>query len=236
MARKLKRPAKKADASDEFVSILDRARDVFLENWRVLAPALVVAVVIIIGVLLWTRNLQRKETQASILLSQGITALKNADGSSGGEASSSYDEALGILTTLVEEYGSTESGELGLLLAGKCLSRLKRYGEAVKQYEEFLDVSKNKQLYRSLALQGLGFAYENEEDYDKAVACFSELAEMDGSFLRGESILALARIHEQRGQREKALQAYRDFLASYPDSTESHRIQRRVALLEKHSR
>ena len=236
MARKLKKPAKKTEAPDEFVSILDRVRDVFLKNWRIFAPAIVVVVMIIIGVLLWARNLQRKETHASLLLSQGVTALKDADGLSEGETGSSYDEALETLTTLVEEYGSTESGELGLFLVGKCLSRLKKYGEAVKRYEEFLEVSENKQLYRSLALQSLGFAYENEKDYDKAVACFSELAEMEGNFLRGESILALARIHEQKGQREEALQAYRDFLASYPDSTESHRIQRRVALLEKHSR
>jgi len=233
MAKKLKRPTTKTEGSEELISVFDRVRMVFIENWRLFTVGFVLLVMIIVGVLLWIRNQERKETHASFVLSQGITALKDADGLTGEEANSSYDEALTILRNLVEQYGSTESGKLGLFFVGKCLSRLKRYGEATRQYEEFLSTNKNNQLYRALAIQSLGFAYENEKDYAKALTCLSELAEMEGSFLRGESILALARIHEEMGQKEKALGAYRDFLTYYPDSTESNRIQRRVALLEK---
>ena len=232
MAKKVKRPAKKEEGTEEFVSLFDRARLGFIENWRLFTIGFVVLGLIVVMVLLWLGNLERKEKHASFLLSQGVTKLKEADGLTGEEAGTAYGEALKTLSNLVEEYGSTESGELGLLYRGKCLSRLNRYGEAIQQYEEFLSADKSNQLYRSLALQSLGSAYQNGKDYQKALACFRELTEMEGNFLRGESILAQARIYEEMGQQQQALEAYRDFLTQYPDSPESNRIQRRVALIE----
>ena len=240
MAKKLKRPTKipvkKVREPDEFVTAFDRARKGFIENWRLFAIGFVLLILVFVVVVLWMRNLERKEEHASFLLSQGITKLKEADGLRGEEASSAYNETLTVLRNLVEEYGSTESGELGLLYLGKCLSRLKRYGEAIQEYEKFLSMASSNQLYRSLVLRSLGFAYKNEKDYEKALACFRELAQMEGSFLRAEPILALGRVYEEMGQREQALEAYRDFLNQYPDSTESSRIQRRVALLERQVR
>lgn len=233
MPKKLKRPAKKIEEADEFISTFARARKGFIENWRLFAIGFVLLVLIVVVVVLWMRTLEQNEKHASFLLSQGVTKLKEADGLTGEEAGDTYNEALGVLRNLIEEYGSTESGELGFFYLGKCLSRLKRYGEATQQYEKFLSMDRNNQLYHSLALRSLGFAYQNEKDYEKALACFRELTQMEGSFLRGESILALARIYEEMGQKQKALEAYRDFLTQYPDSTELNRIQRRVALLEK---
>jgi tetratricopeptide (TPR) repeat protein len=181
------------------------------------------------------RNLERSEAYASFLLSQGMAAINRADNLSGEEAGSAYEEALEALKGLAEEYGATDSGELGVFFIGKCLSRLKRYGEAAEQYEEFLklNVNQDEPLYRSLAIQSLGFVYQHEKEFEKALACFNELLQTEGSFLRGEALLGLAQIHEETGQHEKAVEAYREFLSSYPGSTEANRIQRRLALFEK---
>jgi tetratricopeptide (TPR) repeat protein len=168
-------------------------------------------------------------------LAQGLTALKDADGLTGEEARGTFEKALEIFKDLVEDYGATRNGELGLFFAGKCLSRLERYQEAIPYYQEFLSTHRTDALYASLALQGLGFAYENGKDYEKALAYFGELADMEGSFLRGRSILAMARIHEDMGHKAEALEAYRRFVTEYPDSPESNRIQGRIALLERQS-
>jgi tetratricopeptide (TPR) repeat protein len=232
MAKKVKKPAKRIEGVDEALPIFERAKTGFIENWRLFTIGFVVLVLIVVAVLLWMGNLERKEKHASFLLSQGVTKLKEADGLTGEEAGTAYEEALKTLSNLVEEYGSTGSGELGLLYRGRCLSRLNRVGEAIQQYEKFLSMGKSNPLYRSLALQSLGFAYQIEEDFQKALACFRELAQMEEGFLKGESILAQARIYEKMGQQKEALEAYRDFLTQYPDSPESNRIQRRVALLE----
>lgn len=231
MAKKLKRPGKKTEPAEESV-FFERARRRFIENWRLFTLGFVLLALTVGVVVLWRASLERRENRGSFLLSQGANRLKEADGLNGEEATTAYEEALKTLSNLVEQYGSTKSGELGFLYLGKCLSRLNRYGEAIQQYERFLSTGRSNPLYRSLALESLGFAYQHEKKYEKALACFRELGEMDESFLKGESILALARIYEEMGRQQEALEAYRDFLTQYPDSTESNRIQRRVALIE----
>jgi tetratricopeptide (TPR) repeat protein len=236
MPKKVKRPAKKVDQVEELDSVFERTRRGFVENWRLFTIGFVVVGFIVVAVLLWMRNLEQKEKRASFLLSQGMNRLTEADGLTGEEANRAYDEALQTLGRLVEEYGSAESGKLGLLYRGKCLSRLKRFGEAIEQYEAFLSTNSRNDLYRSMALQSLGFAYQNTKEYEKALQCFRKVAEIDESFLRGESILAQARIYEEMRQQGQALEVYQDFLKQFPDSPELDRIERRVASIEAQAR
>jgi tetratricopeptide (TPR) repeat protein len=234
MPRKVKRPVKKAVAPEEALLFFDRVGDVFIKNWRLFAIALVVAGLIVFAVLSWVARVERRETYASFLLSQGIAKLKEGDSLTGEEANKAYAEGLERLSNLVEEYNSTESGELGLLYLGKNFSRLKRYGEAIERYEEFLSLDGSNALYRSIALLSLGSAYQSEKNYAKAAECFRELTQMEAGFLRADSILAQARVYEEMEQPQEALAAYKDFLEQYPDSSESNQIRRKVALLESH--
>jgi tetratricopeptide (TPR) repeat protein len=238
MPRKIKRsgkklPTKRTTEAAQPIPAFDRATEFVIENWRLIVVGLVLLGVIAVAVVFWMRGVEKRELQASYLLSQGVSKLKEADDLSGEEAETAYNEALEAFENLAQEYGSTESGELGIFYVGKCLSRLKRYGEAARHYEEFLSIADSNLLYRSLALRNLGFAHHNEKNYEKALASFRELAEMEGGFLRGESILAMAQIYEDMGQKQDALEAYRDFLKEHPDSAESNRIHKRVAFLEK---
>ncbi len=227
-----KTPTKKAPEGDQGSPAFERVTQVFIENWRMFTVGVVLLGLLIVAVLLWTRSREQRELHASFLLSQGITKVKEGDGLSGEEATAIYEEALRLLSDLVEDYSPTESGRLGIFYVGKCLSRLKRYGEAVREYEKFLSISESSGLYHFLALRSLGFAYQNEKNYQKALATFKLLAETEGSFLKGESTLALAQLYEEMGERQKALEAYKEFLAEYPASVESNRIQKRVAFLE----
>ncbi len=241
MPKKLKRskkklPTKRIAEAEPTIGAIDRAGAFLIDNWRLLVVAFVILGLIAALVVLWARRVEQRELHASFLLSQGITKLKEADGMSGEDGEKAYSEALEAFEHLVEEYGSTESGKLGIFYSGKCLSRLKRYGDAAQHYERFLSVASKTPLYHSLALRSLGFVYQNQKNYEKALAAFKELAEMEGGFLRGESILALGQLYEEMGQKQEALEAYRDFLKEHPDSTESSRIQRRVAFLENQLR
>ncbi|MBW2123217.1 MAG: tetratricopeptide repeat protein, partial [Deltaproteobacteria bacterium] len=133
----------------------------------------------------------------------------------------------------LKRYPSTESGRLALIYAGRCLSRMGRYGEAIQKYQKFLSKDGGKPLCRCLALEGLGYAYLHEKKYEEALASFKELGGLDQCFLGGESILGLARTYEGMGRDKEALKAYKDFLSRYPDAAESDLIKRRVALLEE---
>jgi len=232
MAKRVKRPATKAEETDEFSRFFEGAREIFATNRRLILGGLVIVGVIIVGFVLWTRHVEHQERQASFLLFQGMRALKEADGLTGDEAREGYDKALNIFSQSAEAYGSTESGELGFFFAGKCLARLKRYDEAVQHYKTFLSGNEKNPLYRALAKQSLGFAYESLKEYEKALACFQEVSAMERSFLREEATLAVGRIYEAMGQKREALDTYREYLTNHPDSVETSHVRRRVALLE----
>lgn len=231
MVRKVKRAAKGIEEIPELETFFEKARRGLLGHWRLFAFGMVLVGAIAVAVILWMGSLQQKEEQASYLLSKAVTKLNEANDLTGEEARKAHEEALQILTNLVETYGSTESGKLGLLYRGKCLSRLNRFEEAIHEYERFLSVEDSPSLYRSLALQSLGFAYQHKKEYEKALARLRELAAMKENFLKGESILAQAQIYEEMGKDEEAIKAYKDFLSEFPESSESIQIERRVAVL-----
>ena len=232
MPRRLKRSAEKSGEPDEFLSFLGRAQQVFVEKRRPILGGLIMVGLVVLAIVVWTRNLEQRERRASFVLYQGMTALKEADRLTGEDAGEAYDKALNILTNLVDEHGSTKSGELGRFFLGKCLARLNRYSEAIQHYEAFLSRNEDYPLYGALATQSLGFAYENQKDYEKALTCFKEVADMKGSFLTEESTLAVGRIYEAMGQKREALEVYQKYLTNHPDSAVSNRIRGRVALLE----
>ncbi|NIO06275.1 MAG: tetratricopeptide repeat protein [Proteobacteria bacterium] len=238
MPKKLKRtgkskPTKRTIEIEPSISAIDRTTTFFTENWRLFVVVFVLLGMVATVVVLWMRRAEQMELRASFLLSQGVAKLKEADGLSGEEADKAYNGALEVFQNLVSDYGATESGELGVFYMAKSLSRLQRYGEAAQQYERFLFSARTDPLYRSLALRSLGFAYQHEKDYEKALASLDELEEMEGGFLTGDSMLARAQLYEEMGKMQEALELYREFLKEHPDSTESSRVQRRVAFLEK---
>jgi tetratricopeptide (TPR) repeat protein len=232
VARRLKKSVDKTEETDEFLGFFGRAREVFVEKRKPIVGGLIVVGLVVLAVVVWTRNLEQRERRGSFVLYQGMTALKDADLLKGEEASEAYEKALNILRNLVDEYGSTKSGQLGRLFLGKCLARLNRHGEAIQQYEVFLSRNENHPLYAALATQSLGFAYENQKDYEKALACFKEVADMRGSFLTEASTLAVGRIYEAMGQKREALEAYQKYLTNHPNSAVSNRIRGRVVQLE----
>ena len=232
MAKRVKRPAAKAEETDEFLGFFEGAKEFVTAHRRVISAGVVIVCLIIAGVFLWTRHGEQQERHASFLLYQGMIALKEADGLAGDEARKGYEKALNILKESAEAHGSTRSGRLSLFFVAKCLGRLNRHDEAIQQYEAFLSGNEKNPVYRAMAKQSLGFAYESRKDYEKALACFKEVSAMERSFLTEEATLAVARVHEAMGQKREALDAYREYLTSHPDSVETSHIRRRVALLE----
>ena len=78
--------------------------------------------------------------------------------------------------------------------------------ERVSSFSRLRETSADK-TYRARATIGLGMAYRNASDYDKALECYKEVvATMPGSEYAEESMMAIESIYQRLGQPGKFLE------------------------------
>jgi tetratricopeptide (TPR) repeat protein len=89
---------------------------------------------------------------------------------------------------------------------------------AAQKYSEIhKDLKPTNPLY-ALTLYGIAGAEESQEKYDAAYSAFEKLKDIEGYQLTGYT--GMARIHEIRGDVEKALGIYGQFLTILGDAEE----------------
>jgi tetratricopeptide (TPR) repeat protein len=147
-------------------------------------------------------------------------------------SSKGYQEAIDEFERIKREYPHTDASQLAQLQLGQGLLNLKQYEKAVETYRTFLDNDPREGLYRLLALQNLGYAYEGQGDYQKALDSFQSLVAKGESFLQPWGYLNVSRCYEKLGKREEALKTYRIFLEKFPDSAMAPTIRGKIKTLE----
>ena len=147
-------------------------------------------------------------------------------------SSSGYKEAMDEFERILREYPHTDAGQLAQLQLGQAFFESKQYDKAVETYRKFLDSNPRERLYRLFALQNLGYAYEGQGDYQKALDSFQGLADMGESFLQPWGYLNVGRCYEKLAKSEEALRNYRIFLEKFPDSTLAPMVKRKIGVLK----
>lgn len=116
-----------------------------------------------------------------------------------------------LLADLLSDYGSTDAALLGRLEMANMAFDEKRFQDVIKGYQEALkDVTANSPLI-PLLYHGLAYAYESNNEPDKALTNFTKLSEMAG--FKSEGLLAMGRIYENQGAFDKAREIYEKYLA-----------------------
>lgn len=117
-----------------------------------------------------------------------------------------------LLTRVTDRYGSTSSG----IWAKVELARLSvAQGEQDRAVEELYavkrSIAKNNPVM-PLLLYNLGALHENRKEAEQAIGAYSELAAYSG--FEAIAYKAMGRMYEQQGNREQALEMYRQYLAA----------------------
>ncbi|MCK5231692.1 MAG: tetratricopeptide repeat protein [Desulfobulbaceae bacterium] len=116
-----------------------------------------------------------------------------------------------LMADLLSNYGSADAALLGRLEMANMAFDEKRFQDAIKGYQEALkDVTASSPLI-PLLYYGLAYAYESNNEPDKALTNFTKLSEMAG--FKSEGLLAMGRIYENQGAFDKAREIYEKYLA-----------------------
>jgi len=124
---------------------------------------------------------------------------------------------------IIDEYSGTPTSNLAKYSAGMAYLNLQQYEEAISYLEDF---SSDDEVYKALALGGIGDAFsqlEQPEDaldyYEKASAAAGENEFSKPRFLYKAGIAALG-----LGYKEKALEYFEQIKKDFPSSTEGNNI------------
>ena len=233
MARGKKITKKKLREPDEFISLTEKA---YLFITRYLKPIVtggIILLVVVLSIIFFQKWEKKKEGDADHKLSLAVQLYQRVSSPYREGSSGEYKNVLETFDEVISKFPRTYSGKLSLLYKGNIHLRLGEFEAAIKEYEAFLQKVGKEKLHRSLAMEGVGYAYEGMKDYEKALHAFQKILEMGESFQLADAYQNIGRCYEKLGKNKEAVENYKAFLKISEKSSAANAVLRKVSLLEK---
>jgi tetratricopeptide (TPR) repeat protein len=169
---------------------------------------------IVVLIFFYVSNRKAKNEEAGIKLSAIITIYDQ----------NNYQQALDGdpaqnlmgLREIVDQYGSTESGETAKLYAGNCYFNLNDYDSALKYFDDY---SGSNDIIKSSCLSGIGAVYEAKGDLKKAGEYFEKAAKVNENVvINPENLYYAVRAYSLAGDKEAANRVFETLKNEYPKS------------------
>ena len=197
------------------------------KNQNKLTWAVTIIVAIVVGVLaLNTYVIKPKAVEVSNENAKAVTYFMQGDW----EKALNGDDAecLGF-QAIADEYKCYQGGKLAALYAGICYYQMEQYEDAAAYLSKF---SANDLTIDPAALQLLGDAYVQMEEYAKAVKAFEAAAKSGNDLIAPMSLKKAGLVYLELDNKAAAKKAFETIKAEYPASTEAQDIEKYIAIAE----
>lgn len=167
---------KKHQTEDKLMTVYYKAVDFFEKNKKHLYIALSIVVIIIAGMVFLNNKRTADNEKAAVELSK----IKDIYGS-GNYQQAINGDSLGIskgLQNLVNEYGSTETGQAAKIMLANSYYNLRDFDNAEKYYKDY---SGGNKLLEVASDAGEASVSEAKGNYEQAAKQFEKAANMDKS-------------------------------------------------------
>lgn len=197
------------------------------KNQNKLTWAVTIIVAIVVGVLaLNTYVIKPKAVEVSNENAKAVTYFMQGDW----EKALNGDDAECIgFRAIADEYKCYQGGKLAALYAGICYYQLGQYEDAAAYLSKF---SADDLTIEPAALQLLGDAYVQLEEYGKAAKAFEAAAKSGNDIIAPMSLKKAGFVHLELGNKVAAKKAFETIKADYPASTEAQDIEKYIAIAE----
>ncbi len=200
--------------------------EAFIDKYKkTIAYTLVAAVVLVAGIILYHNFVAvPKEARANELIFKGQDYF----------AENNYEKALngdgqgypGFIQ-IADEYGSTKAGNLAHLYAGLSYAKTNKFQEAVDQLEKFSDC--DDEMVSPAAISALGNCYAELNQMDKAISTLMKAAKKaDNNSLSPIFLIQAGELYESQGQKDKALECYKEIKTKYVNSMQYAEIDKYI--------
>jgi TolA-binding protein len=191
-------------------------------TWAITAIVVVVLAVIAINTYVLKPKAQEannENAKAVVYFTQGNYELAL----NGDEADCMGFEAI------ANDYKCSKAGKLAALYAGVCYYQLGDYSAAAEYLAKFSAKDLN---IEPAALQLLGDAYVQLEEYNKAAKAFSVAAKSGNELIAPMSLKKLGFVQMELGNNAAALKAFETIKNEYPASMEAQDIEKYIAIVK----
>jgi TolA-binding protein len=191
-------------------------------TWAITAVVVVVLAVIAINTYVLKPKAQEannENAKAVVYFTQGNYELAL----NGDEADCMGFEAI------ANDYKCSKAGKLAALYAGVCYYQLGDYSAAAEYLAKFSAKDLN---IEPAALQLLGDAYVQLEEYNKAAKAFSVAAKSGNELIAPMSLKKLGFVQMELGNNAAALKAFETIKNEYPASLEAQDIEKYIAIVK----
>lgn len=197
------------------------------KNQNKLTWAVTIIVALVVGALaLNTYVIKPKAVEASNENAKAVTYFMQGNW----EKALNGDDAECIgFQAIADEYKCYQSGKLAALYAGVCYYQLGQYEDAAAYLKKF---SADDLTIEPAALQLLGDAYVQMEDYAKAVKAFESAAKSGNQLIAPMSLKKAGFVYLEMGNKTAAKKAFETIKADYPASAEAQDIDKYIAVAE----
>lgn len=197
------------------------------KNQSKLTWAITAIVVVVVGVLaLNTYVIKPKAVEVSNENAKAVTYFMQGDW----EKALNGDDAECIgFHAIADDYKCYQGGKLAALYAGVCYYQLGQYEDAAAYLSKF---SADDLTIEPAALQLLGDAYVQMEEYGKAAKAFEAAAKSSNDLIAPMSLKKAGLVYLELGNKAAAKKAFETIKAEYPASTEAQDIEKYIAIAE----
>ena len=225
MLRAQKKISKKVIKEDKLVTTYFKAQSWYDENRKRLSTIGGVVIVLVLALWFYSNNVRANNERATTDLAKVFTFYDNGQ----------YQIAInGIpernvtgLQALVDNYGSTKSGNLAKFYLASAYYNSQDFDKAL---EYFKDYGGGNPLLEISALAGAGACFEAKGELMKAAENFEKAGLKNADDPNApENLVNAARNFGKAGEKERAVELLKKVKREYPSSTAARDVERYIA-------
>ncbi|MGZ3567485.1 MAG: tetratricopeptide repeat protein [Thermodesulfobacteriota bacterium] len=224
---------KKLKEPDEFVTLTERAYLFINDHFKPIAGGGIAVLILVLLFLLFQRWERGNEENAFQMLNAAVETYQMVSSPYREGSAQEYKNVLEKFNEVATKFPRSLSGKLAILYQGNIDLRLGEFDQAIQAYESFLQKGGKEGLYRSFAMEGLGYSYEGKKDYEKAINAYRREVELDENFQLASAYLGLGRCYEKLGKTKEAVENYRSFMKVSQKSEMNNIVLGKISNLEK---
>ncbi|MCK9451068.1 MAG: tetratricopeptide repeat protein [Bacteroidales bacterium] len=206
---------------------LSRSEQFIINNQKTLTVVVVVVVVIVLGyfgVNKYYLQPKEKEAQTQMFMAESYFESDSLNKALYGDGNN-----LGFMD-IIDEFGSTDAGNLARYYAGVSLLKQGEFEEAAKQLKKF---SANDHIISAMAMGVLGDVYLEMGKQSEAASQYEKAARYKNNELTAPMFLLKAgQTYELMGDNNKALKIFKEINEKYPSTTEGRLMEKYIARVE----